>query len=774
MRTATGDDYLTARFDLIGRPGFGPARRSALSGLTDDWLSDLFLAAGAAEAGCALVAVGGYGRGELAPGSDIDVLLLHPSDSDVTAIADGIWYPVWDAGLRLDHSVRTTAQARRLAGQDLRVVLGLLDARTIVGDDRLTTETRASVLGDWRAMAAQRLEELHLGVTDRTEHFGELAHLLEPDLKESYGGLRDLTVLRALAASWLISPPQASLSAARATLLDVRDALHVVTGRPMDRLTQQEQPAVAELLGYADADELLRSVNGAGRTIGYVSTVAWSRVRRQMRRRGFPRLRRVRREPQRRPLADGVVVQDDEVVLAADARPDRDPTLLLRAAAAAAQAGLRLAPHTVDRLAVESAPMPVPWPQQARDALVSLLGAGRRSVPVWESLDHADLMSRLIPGWATVRSAPQRNPVHKYTVDRHLIETAAAAAAHTRKVARPDLLLVGALLHDIGKGRGGDHTLIGVDLVVDLAPHLGFGEKDTATLVDMVRYHLLLPESATRRDLEDPAVIADLASTIGTHHLLELLHWLTVADAAATGPAVWSPWKARLVDQLVARTAAVLAGDRLEIEPELTDVPVPAPGEGGVAVAISDRGEGEVEIVVAAQDAVGLLSRCAGVMAVNRLSVRSAQSRSRDGRAVIRWTAQTQFGEPPAQDQLAQDIRRALSGDIDLAQRISERERAYQSVDDGPAPAVVKLVPEASTRSTVVEVRAADSVGLLYRVSSALACAGVSVEGAKVSTLGADAVDVFFLTDDQGAPLSPGRADAARSAVADVLLRPGA
>ncbi len=766
------NDFLAAREDLINRPGFGPARRHALTGLTDDWLTDLFDASGAKSLGCSLVAIGGYGRGEMAPASDIDVLLLHPSAvaaADVAAVADKIWYPIWDSGMRLDHSVRTPAQARRLAGQDLRVVLGLLDARTVAGDDRLTVETRSSVLGDWRAMAKQRLDELRAGVEERIELHGELAYLLEPDLKESYGGLRDLTVMRALAASWIISPPQSSLAAAKLTLLDARDALHMTTGRATDRLTQQEQPPVARLLGYTDEDELLRAVCGAGRTISFVSSVAWGRVRRQIKRKSIPRLRKIRRAGERTPLAEGVVVQDSEVVLAAEARPDRDPVLVLRAAAASAQAGLRLAPHTVDRLAAESAPLPVPWPRQARENLVSLLGAGRATVPIWEALDQANIVSRLIPGWDQVRSAPQRNPVHRFTVDRHLVETAVAASKHTRKVSRPDLLLVGAMLHDIGKGRGGDHTDLGVEIVTDLAPHLGFDDADTEVLVDLVRYHLLLPDVATRKDIDDPAVIESVAKAVQTHETLDLLHWLTVSDAAATGPAAWSPWKGNLVDVLVRRTAAALSGDEVVIEPLLDDVPDTLWTSDEVQVLVDQTSDTEVTVTVAASDSVGLLSRCAGALAINRLSVRDAASRTRDNRAVIRWTVQTQFGEPPRAESLTADLRRAIAGELDLARRLSERERAYANPDDPrPAPTVA-LIPDGSSRTTVLEVRAHDRAGLLYWVASALSNAGVNVDGAKVSTLGSEVVDVFFITDESGQRLSERRGQAALRAVEAVL-----
>ncbi|MEI6622220.1 MAG: [protein-PII] uridylyltransferase, partial [Actinomycetes bacterium] len=189
--------YAEARRELleqITRPGTDSRR--ALVVLTDSWLAELFQASGAAQLPCALVAVGGYGRSDLAPGSDLDLLLLYQKGTDVSEVAERIWYPVWDGGMRLDHSVRTSAEARKLAGQDIKVILGLLDARTVAGDSELTTNLRAGVLTDWRASAHRRLPELRLDVSERAERNGELAHLLEPDLKESYGGLRDLTVLR--------------------------------------------------------------------------------------------------------------------------------------------------------------------------------------------------------------------------------------------------------------------------------------------------------------------------------------------------------------------------------------------------------------------------------------------------------------------------------------------------------------------------------------------------------------------------------------------------
>ena len=747
-------EYAIARKELLERPGrTGPASRKALVGLTDDWLRSIFAQSGAAEAGCALVAVGGLGRGHLAPGSDLDLLLLHPAGAQVGEIAERIWYPVWDGGVRLDHSVRTPAEARRLAGKDIKVVLGLLDARTVVGDDELTATLRSAVLEDWRALAPRRLEELHGEVLGRAQRNGDLAHLLEPDLKESYGGLRDVTVLRAIAASWIVDTEARSLDAPVTALLDARDALHQVTGRANDRLTLQEQGPVANLLGDQDSDVLLRRVSAAGRSIAYACDVAWHRVDRVTSKRRINPIRRLRGgRPERAPLADGVVVQDGEAVLAVDARPDRDPVLMLRTAAAAAQAGLRLSNHAVERLATESAPMPSPWPVAARDSLVSLIGAGRSALPVWEALDQADLITRLIPEWEVVRSAPQRNPVHRFTVDRHLVETAANASSLTRRVSRPDLLLVGALLHDIGKGQPGDHTDVGVGIVEQLAPRLGFNEQDSAILVSLVANHLLLPDTATRRDLSDPTTAQTVADAVGSIGVLDLLDALTRADAAATGPAAWSQWKAGLVDELVARTRAVLAGSPVPEPPVLTEAQHELGRSEGVRVA-SEQSSGAWEVTVAADDRVGLLGTVAGVMALHRLAVRSARTETVGQRAVTVWTVQPEFGDPPTVEQLRADVRLALDGRLDVAGKLRERAAAYaRTKTDNPAPPVIELFPEASSRSVVMEVRAHDAPGLLHTIGSAIASTGVDIAAAQVATLGSDVVDVFYLGVGGGQP----------------------
>jgi [protein-PII] uridylyltransferase len=538
----------------------GASLRVALCAETDRWLAEQL----DDEADVAVVAVGGYGRREPAPGSDLDLLLLHGDRDDVKALADRIWYPIWDAGVGLDHSVRTPAEATAVAREDLKAVLGLLDARHVAGDRTLTDRTRAAVLADWRRDARRRLPELSTAVRERAARAGELAFLLEPDLKECRGGLRDVHAMKAAATAWVVDAPDDRVRAAHERLLDVRGELHRRSSRPSDRLLLQEQLPLAQTLGFEDADALMRDVYDAARAIAFASDETWRRVEAAVRPSRSGRRWRGRRtdggQTERRPLADDVVEQDGEVVLARDATPATDGILPLRVAAAAAQSGLPISRHTLHRLSAECPSIDEPWPEEARGALVAVLEAGPPAVSVLEALDQTGLLVRLIPEWQHVRCKPQRNAVHRFTVDRHLVEAAVEASRLTRQVERPDLLVIAALLHDIGKGFPGDHTDAGVRLVPVIGRRLGLDDGDIDVLVTLVQHHLLLPDTATRRDLDDPVTVQTVADAVADRSTLELLHALTQADALATGPAAWPDWKAQLVADLVARTSAALAG----------------------------------------------------------------------------------------------------------------------------------------------------------------------------------------------------------------------
>jgi [protein-PII] uridylyltransferase len=548
--------------------------------------------------------------------------------------------------------------------------------------------------------------------------------------------------IQAIAAAWVASAPGPRVRAAYESILDARHILHEITGRPSDRLVQEEHDEVARAAGLLDGDALLRELAGAGRTVAYAVDHAF----RQAERASGRRLRR--RKLERRPLADGVVEQDGEVVLARAADPTADPVLLLRAAAAAAQAGRPLAPRALSRLA-ECPPLPVPWPDEARDALVALLGAGPEAIGVWEALDQEGLITVLIPDWERVRNRPQRNPLHTYTVDRHLVEAAAHAATMTRDVARPDLLLLAALLHDLGKGWPGDHSVSGEVVSRDVAHRIGLNEADAELIAKATRHHLLLPMVATRRDLDDPVTVEQVARTVGSRPLLELLHALAIADGLATGPAAWNDWKAGLVADLVHRVEAVLAGD-------------PPPGPGPLRedqLALVEAGEPAAvvrdhEITVVAPDRPGLLWRAAGVLASHRLAVHGANATSIGSTAVAVFNVAPEYGDPPDSTLVASDLRRMLEGRLDVEERLERRIRGARPRGAVVAPPKVTLVDDASLTATVVEVRAHDEPGLLWRIGRALGGCGLDLRSARVETLGAEAVDVFYVADENGQPLT--------------------
>ncbi|WP_131748894.1 [protein-PII] uridylyltransferase [Frankia sp. Cppng1_Ct_nod] len=758
----------------------GPALRHALVEVADSALLDLF---GDPGAGIALIAVGGYGRGEPAFGSDLDLVLVHNGHrDDIARVADELWYPLWDVGVGLDHSVRTIEEAVTVAENDLKVALGLLDARLIAGDQTLAASLRDRVRTRWRAGAPRRLPELADMVAERARRHGDVAFLLEPDLKEARGGLRDVHALTALAAAWVAEMPSERVLAAYRMLLDARgEVRRLARGRAHDRLLLQDQDTIAAALGYPDSLTLAHATADAGRTISWTWDVTWYRVASGLR--SSSRWRRGR--PVRRHLDDGVVEQNGEVQLAREADPTRDPTLVLRVAAAAARADIPIGRFALDRLAREALPMPAPWPAAARDALVTLLATGTPAVGALECLDQVGLLVRLIPEWSRVRSKPQRNPYHRFTVDRHLMETAAGAAASTRTVDRPDLLLLGALLHDIGKGWPGDHTDAGVRVVGDLAPRLGLPPEDADVLVTMVRYHLLLPDSATRRDIDDPATIEAVARAAGSPRVLSLLHALTEADSRATGPTAWSPWKSRLIGDLVTRALAIYRGEQVPSPPALSDrqrtlLALPDDCTDDYVVEVNPLpDDGMFEIVVVAPDRPGLLAATTGVLALGRLDVRRASARSAGGRALLQAAVATTAGsarmpgEAPSPAKLRGDLRRALDGTLDVEARIAGREQAYAGVRRWSTPAPPQVIFDDSASLTVVEVRAPDRAGVLFRMVRALSDAGLNVHTAIVATLGLDVVNAFYVRETGGGTVTGRtRREEVASTVLDALRVP--
>jgi [protein-PII] uridylyltransferase len=723
----------------------GRAFCEAYTDLVESWLVELFDEAGGADADVALVAVGGQGRRELAPQSDLDLLLLLGKGADGSAVADGLWYPIWDVGLKLGHAVRNVRDTLSLAADDLETATALLSARHVAGNAALTDELAEKAKAGWRRRGKAWLEELAASVSERHQAAGEVAFDLEPDLKDGRGGLRDVHALTwARAAGAEVDPKLlAELQRHHDTLLAVRIELHRIAARPGDRLLLSEQDAVAAALGDADADVLMARVAAAGRAIAWASDESWYET--EMRSGGGLR-ERLRRE---RPLDDGLVLRNGRVCLADASTPVTDPGAVVRVALGAARAGRRIDLGTL--AALETAPpVPEPWPADTRRRFVDLVLNGPASIPVVEALDQFGLWCPLLPEWEHTRSLPQRNVFHRYTVDRHLLECSAEAASIAHRTPRPDLLVIAALLHDIGKGRAGDHSELGEQLARTIATRMGFEPEDVDTIAMLVRHHLLLSDIATRRDLDDPATIDMVVRIVETPERLALLRALSEADGLATGPTAWGPWKAQLVEQLSARVAARLNGDT----PSGTRTGFPT-DEQRELMRVGERhvvADGE-RITIVAPDRRGLFFRLAGVISLHGLDVVEANVASEDGVAVDEFRVVVGGSGVVPWGAVEADITKALDGRLAVQARLEERARSQRrrrTVGVSQFPPRVRFDNDTASGATVIEAIGPDRLGLLYGLARTMADLDLDVQSAKIHTMGGDVVDTFYVTDSSG------------------------
>ena len=741
--------------------------RRERSNESDRFLSELFSTAEKADGRknlgkeIALAAVGGYGRGELSPGSDLDILFLHSgkvSPEELKAFVDNVLYPLWDKK-SVDHSVRTRSETRDATSSDLRVATGLLDIRLIAGNPDLVAGVQLDALDFWRKNAKENLAGLHKSLQERHVRAGELAYLLEPDLKEARGGLRDIQALRAISSSAAIAVPLEKISWAEGTLNNVRESLHIASGRGKDRLLFQEQDKVARLLDYPDADAMMSDVARAARSVDYLLNYTWHALEHK----GKDGLGRILKRPRITTVAKNVSASNREIIIDPFTSLNDDPVCGLRAAATAAQLGLPLSLDTCTELSENlksgQGKLPTPWPREARELLISLIGAGEAMVGIFESLDQEEIIFEWIPEWMSVRSLPQRNALHRHTVDRHMVETAVHAAKLTRKVQRPDLLLFAALFHDIGKGAHEDHSIRGVRLIEPIAQRIGFDAKEIEILKNLVLHHLLLSSTATRRDLDDPATIQSIVSLIPDVNTLELLHALSIADGEATGSAGWSDWKATLVNDLVQRVKRAMAGAEFAQQPEVSEKQMAQAEKGELRVILEEHSSGyAVEVI--APDKPGLLSIVAGVFNISRLDVKSARTKTLGNSAVMNWIVTP---EPHAPEISAIKLHDLIAGALldskDVEEKLIARAAAYASIPSIPVPdPEVEIFTDAATDATVIEVRSHDRPGLLFRIGAAITQSKIDIRSAIVTTLGAEAIDTLYVTELTGGPLSPERA----------------
>ena len=833
--------------ELTLSEGGRPARRRAAA--LDHALAELVDTVPLPRSSLAVVAVGGYGRGEVSPHSDVDLLVLvedkrRPSPEDLR----GLLYPLWDAGFQVGHAVCSPKEAIERARGDLEAATSLLEARLVAGPvglmDEMTGRRRRWLERDGRRLARRLLEvtaERHL----RVERAG---WVLAPDLKQDVGGLRDLHAVGWLAAvaGWPRPAGRPELVRAGELLLAVREALHGQTRRKTDRVRADLQPAVAKALGLDGedgVDQLMAAVHTAARTVEYLAAVETRTLAERLlggpRRSGLVR----RLEPGGIRLEDGLLVVDpadaerarspaadvgapsgrvaqggtggsplSTGVPEAEAADDPEAEVLLAMGllAARARTGRQIARPTLTWLeqTFDRAPLEA-WPEPLRTAFMTVL-RGPEAVGACELLDHVGGWAVLLPEWAGVRGRVQHDPWHRYTVDGHafaaaaevsrLLEQDERAARTATEAGDLDALYLAAFFHDIGKGSGADHSVAGELLTRRALARMGLVPDELEEVAVLVRHHLLLVETATRRDLDDPSVVEGVAAALGSPRRVRLLHLLTVADGLATGPAAWNDWKGTLVADLASRVLHVLergsapspgdpeamagrieaarpalagqaarllatlpdsylsslaGGDAAELGEELELLADP-PGPGGVRYRVDPSGDGHGLVTVCAADRPGTLARTTGVLALHRVSVLRAHVWSTSaGLALQRFAV-----EAPATlrwERLGADLDAAWAGRLAVDARLERKARDYRP--PSPVEPDVRVLPDESAHSTVVEVRAGDALGLLHAIAAALGDLDLDVRVAKIDTLGDRVVDTFYVRSPWGAKLSDEQAD---------------
>ncbi len=720
----------------------GSAFTKAYTTRVDEWIRAI-VAELPVPPGAALVAMGGYGRGELAPQSDLDIALVHTVDAEITEFAEKIWYPIWDAGIKLGHRVDTIDGLLKIARTDLETATALLSVRYLGGDEPLALDLAVAASDQWRhnpaenaALLGERVDRMH------REH-GEVAFSLGPDLKSGRGGMRDVHSLDWARATGVLvdESNNVSLEDAYETILRARVELHRRSNRPGDRLVLEIQDDVAVALGYRNADPMMADIARAARTIAWVSDAAWFWVGRSS--------DTHRRATDTERFSNGIVIESGLLSLSSEANLD-DPMLILDVAHGAASYDCFVDQASLERLAASSARFPDPWSDEQRRRFTDVLRLGRSAVTALEALDQVGLMSRILPEWEPNRSRPQRNEYHRFTVDRHLLEAAAEASTRTDRVDRDDLLVLGALLHDIGKGYPGDHTDVGVELIETIAGRMGYSERDQSLLIDMCRHHLLLPDVATRRDLDDDGTIALVADALGDTELLHLLGALTEADSIATGPSAWNASKATLVRTLVDRVHHVLKGATPE---DVVGEGFPGANERALITKAVEEQNGflidlsATTVTVVQDDRPGAFSRIAGVLTLNGLDIVSAAAHTEDGVALSQFIVHhDQYDAARVEKQLLL----GTAGRLALEARVGERRDTYaRSIKRTSAKVVAPSVTfdnRSSQNATVIEVNCRDQVGLLYRISQAMSEMGIEILTARIQTIGDAIIDAFYVT----------------------------
>ncbi len=787
-----------------------------------------------------LAAVGGYGRAEMAPQSDVDLAFLLPGKPTgwTEQVVETILYGLWDLGLTVGHSVRSVDEAVRLSRADLTIRTALLEARFLDGDRALYAELRRRfweevVPGTDRAFVAAKLAERD----ERHRQMGDSRYVVEPNVKNGKGALRDLHTLfwigkyvhqvqslSGLVERGLLTATELRQFRRAANFLwAVRCHLQLASGQPGDRLTFDLQREVAERMRYANrpakssVERFMQHYFLTAKTVGDLTGVFLAHLdetsARAARRFSLPAWKRSPR------ALNGFVLDRGRIAMPQDDWFREDPVRLIELFQLADRHGVEVHPLTAraarrDARRIDDATRADP---RANALFLDVLTSRRDPAAVLRWMNEATVLGRFVPDFGRVVAQMQFDMYHHYTVDEHtlraigllgriergeLAEEHPLSTAITRSLRSRRVLYLAVLCHDIAKGRGGDHSVLGAEVARRLGPRLGLEPWETETVAWLVRWHLLMSHCAFKRDVADPQTVLNFAGTVQLNERLRLLLVLTVVDIRAVGPGAWTGWKRQLLTQLFDGTEEVLrlghmergreariAGRRAEVaerlgvaESALDADPMPdsywiaetpdviafnlaargAMETAGEAFAVVVRPDPERDatlVAVLAPDEGGLFARLAGAISLAGANIVDARIHTgSDGLAVDNFLVADPLGgpfdDPHRLERLEREVRDTLTAHRALAPALARRPRVRARSDSFDVVPAVAVDTRASNRFTVVEVTAADRPALLHALARALCEANVTVRSAHITTFGERAVDSFYVTNLLGQPLT--------------------
>ena len=851
---------------LTEEPGNGRAAAQSTAFLHDQLVRLAYdFAAGrlvdAPSEGLALVGLGGTGRGEMAPFSDLDLMFLTAKTpaAEQEGLSESVLHLLWDMKLRLGHSVRSTPQLMALAKKDMTIRTASLEGRWIWGDEKLFDAAMRRFRKDVVAGTAAQFVTAKLAERDeRHVRMGDSRYVVEPNVKDGKGGLRDLQTLYwigkyihgverpadLVGAGLFTGEEYARFDRAERFFWSVRCHLHLLAGRAEERLTFDYQLRIAEIMNYADrpgksaVERFMQFYFLNAKTVGDLTGVFLAQLDEQLGKKGFRfALPTIRRRPKR---LGGFTLDRGRISIPSDDFFRADPVRLLELFALAARERLEIHPAAM-RAATRDAPLidrKMRDNPRANGLFLEVLTCIDHPELVLRWMNEAGVFGRFVPDFGRVVAQMQFDMYHHYTVDEHSIRAIGLLAAIERgelkadhplstailnkQIASRRVLYVAVLLHDIAKGRGGDHSELGAEIALKLGPRFGLDPAETETVSWLVRYHLLLSSTAFKRDLADPKTIDDFARQVQSPERLRLLLVLTVVDIRAVGPGVWSDWKKTLLSTLYeAAEERLRLGHKQHGRAELVEVrqkelaaalgwkasavraharrlpdsywlaePLASQvanakqvaaaeahiGEATPNVTVEEDAEsGATRVSVFTPDREGLFYRiCAGLAAGGANIIDARVHTTRDGMALDNLLVLDARGKPYGdrrlRNRLAKSVEAGLTGEQAPALPLSEAPRPRSAAFE-IAPSVA-IADRASTRTTVVEVNALDRPALLAALAAAIHGEGHRIHSAHIATYGERAVDVFYLTRADGRKLEPADVDALRSGLLRAAAEP--